>query len=181
MDTIRNYKLRKFLKLPEKKAVEYMYVLALCKPQETLREVFYLTVGQVQEIREKMSQGLLNDLIDVVGIVQDKTEEAVLDIKILDFFGYVKSVKEQIETIERAEQTALSSTVPNHKWELVNGSKRLEKFGIYNLLETISKGDIFKWEAAKQLSYADVFVKLHRDTVMDEINYEMSQIKTLKQ
>jgi len=181
MDSLVNYKFKDFLTIDPKVAEEYIDFLAYLKPKETAQQVFYMTLGEVQDIRDLMQQGRLDDLKEIVKKVQKLNEDEIGQMRIVDFFGLSRSIKDQIEEIARAERTSLTGKAYNQKWEAVNGAEKLAKFGIYNVLDKLAKGDIFKYEKALKLIYADVFTKLYRDTVIDDLEYEMSKMKTLTQ
>tara|TARA_R110000823_G_scaffold266679_1_gene386418 strand:- start:1172 stop:1726 length:555 start_codon:yes stop_codon:yes gene_type:complete len=176
---IKNYKLKELYRLNRETAVEYISILSYLSPQETAQELFYMSLRKVQEIRDLMQQGRLDDLVDAVVIIQDKPIEDIKELRVVHFFALVSSIRRQVDIIKRGEQAKLNGKSYNQKWEAVNGGDRLAKFGIYNLLDKLADGDILKYEAILDLTYADVFTKLYRDTVMSDIEYEMSKIKSL--
>lgn len=178
MEEIKNYKLKDFLKKDEETIQQYITVLTLSGTIPTKNEVFYLKLREVQDIRDHLTAGTIDNLIHAVAITEGKTYDEVQKLKILDFFRLVNSIVEQIEQISTAEQTSLSSEHPNFKWEAVNGSDKLAKFGIYNTLDTLSGGDITKYEQILDLSYSDVFTKMYMERVKADLEIEMNQLKT---
>jgi hypothetical protein len=179
MDKIVNYRLREFYKQDRELVQEYVNYLVYLKPLEDVGELFYMSLRIVQQVRDLMQEGTLDSLREIVKTVQNLTDNEVDNLKLDEFFGTVSSVKAQIVVIQNAEAAKLTGQSHNHKWEAVNGSERLATFGIYNMLDKLANGDILKYEQILDLVYADVFTKLYRDTVLDDINYEMSKIKTL--
>lgn len=199
---IKNYKLKDFLKQPTELIFDYINVLKHLKPIDTNNEVWYLSLKEVEFIKENV--GITNDesIIEIIGIVQgyediklpkwlkmilpkriesyinNSKKRKVLNLRIIEFFGLLNSVKEQLEQINNAELSSLVSSNPNMKWELVNGSDRLKRFGIYNALENLSDGDILKWDKIRELQYSEVFTKLLMNKVNSDLHHEMQNIKT---
>lgn len=180
MDSIINFKMKNFLRQDSVLAQEYVDYLAWISPEDTKRELFYCSLRDVQDVKDLLSVGTLDDVIRIVGIAEGASNESVLDMRILTFFAKLRSVKMQMDRILNAEQSSLVSKKVNMKWEAVDGSSRLSKFGIYNILDNLAKGDILKYNEILELNYADVFTKLYRDTILGDLDHEMQQIKTIK-
>lgn len=175
---ITDYTLSKFTKQDAELINEYVVALRYIKPISTERQIISLTLREVEEIKKQINSGNDKDLIKIIATVQGVKEKEVYKLKIIKFFGLVSSIREQLETIFRAEENALK---PNHidmKWQAVNGSERMSKFGIYNTLESISGGDASKYEYFMNMSYSEVFTILLMRKTQSDLQYEMSQIKT---
>lgn len=177
MESITNFKLKEFFKQDYELQQEYIQVLKLLKPVETKLEVFHLKLKDVEFIKQNLTSDNDDDIIEIISKVQDIKLEDVYELGIVEIFGLIASVKEQLEQIIKAEQSSLVSENTNIKWEAVNGSERIAKFGIYNTLNTLSQGDILKWEAIMNLEYADVFMKLLLDKTNNDLQQEMQNIK----
>ncbi|WP_418513717.1 hypothetical protein [Corallibacter sp.] len=177
---IKNYELRDFLKQDRKLINNYVEILQHINSLQTKNEVFHLKLKDVEFIKENLGSNSDDSILKIISLVQGIPEEEVLKIKITDFFGLINSVKEQIIRINKAEASSLVSENTNFKWEAVNGSERLQKFGIYNTLESLSGGDILKWNQIMELPYSDVFMKLLLDKTNNDLQFEMQQIKDIK-
>lgn len=157
-----------------------MSLLKFLKPVDTKRRLFDLKLRDVQDTKDSLSEGTFEELIKCVSIVEDIDTDAVLKMRIVDFWGRIMSIKKQIEDINHMERVSLTSEHANYKWEAVNGGERMSRFGIYNTLDTLSGGDILKYEAVYDLPYADVFTKLYMNRLKGDLEIEMSQLKTHK-
>lgn len=177
MKEIINFKLKEFLIQESNLISEYIVALQYLKPLSTRRKVFELKLKHVEFIKQNLYSNEDSELIKIVGIVQKEKISRVLNMGVIEFFGVVASVKEQLNTILRAEDNTLSATSINFKWEAVNGSERMERFGIYNTLENLSGGDVLKYKKIMNLSYSDVFTALRMKKESEELQKEMDAIK----
>ncbi|OAB78785.1 hypothetical protein [Cochleicola gelatinilyticus] len=178
MDNIKNYKLKDFLKQPIEKIEKYLQILQYIAPIETEREVFYLKLKHVELIKRTINSNDDKEVIKMVSKVQKISKKEILELGIIEFFGIVNSIKNQVEKIVEAEEKALQSEHTNAKFELVEGGKRLEKFGFYNVLDSLSDGDVLKWKKIENLSYDIVFTKLYLNRVKSDIQIDMNNIKS---
>lgn len=172
--TINNRSLKDFLL---KGSQDEMRLLTHLKPTETKKEVRHLTFMEVQNLKTWLSTGKMEDVLKAVGLVQDVSKEELIKIDIVTFFGILNALKRQLESIVQAEERGLSGGVTNVKWEAVNGSERMQKYGMYNTLDNLSGGDITKWEQIKNLRYSEVFLKLMMDKDKEILSKEMEAIK----
>lgn len=177
MDSIENFKLSKFLEQSAELVTEYIDYLVWITPEPTEHEIFYLTLREVQELKDLMQAGTIDDIIKCVEIAEGKTFEDLRSMRILQFFAKVNSIKEQMKAILNAEQT-LTSKHLNIKWETVGGAEKMAKYGIYNTLDILAGGDFLKWEQVLDKIFADVFVKLSKEATMNDLNKDMELIKT---
>lgn len=177
MDSITNYKLQQFLRQDAALIKEYIDYLVWLTSTPTQFDIFYLTLREVQEIKDLMYTGTLDDIIRCVVIADGTAFDELKNMRILPFFAKVNSIKEQMGSIKAAEQT-LSSKHHNFKWEAVGGADKMSKFGIYNILDNLSGGDFLKWDEVLDKVFADVFVKLSKDITMSDLVRDMDQIKT---
>lgn len=200
MQEIKNYKIKNFLRQSPELIAEYVQILGFINPIQTNKEVYHLSLRKVEFIKENLNNSTDDSLLEIMAMVQgyeDKkiikklpkfivnlfqlsAKSKVLNLRIVDFFGLLNSVKEQISDINNAESSALVSTHTNIKWEQVGGSDRLQKFGIYNSLYSLSDGDILKWEQIMELPYSEIFIKLLMDKENGDLQIEMQNIQTVK-
>lgn len=180
ISTVENFKLSDFLQKDMDFIEEYMRIMQYLKPTKTKNKVFDMRLRDVQDIKDNLSQGTFEDIIKCVVITEEKDFDTVLKMKIINFWGLVLSIKKQIEDINHMERVSLDSDQVNFRWEGVNGGERLAIFGIYNTLDTLSGGDILRYEKILDLPYSDVFTKMYMNRVKADIEMEMSQLKTRK-
>lgn len=178
MKEIINFKLKEFLTQDPELIQKYILALQYLKPVQTKREVFHLKLKHVEFIKQNLYSSEDSELIKIVGIVQKVKVKDVLEMPIVEFFGIVSSVKEQVNRIAKAEDNTLAPTEINFKWEAVNGDERMSRFGIYNTLENLSGGDILKYKAIMNLPYSEVFTALFMKKTSSELQKEMDKIKT---
>lgn len=175
---ITNYKLKDFLIQPRELIQEYITILGYAKKIETKKEVFQMKLKHVEMIKENLYSNNDADLIKVIAKVQSTEIKDVLEMPILEFFGILNSVKEQIETIARAEERGLQSNHVNVKWETVQGSKRLAKYGIYNTLKKLAGTKIWEYKKLMNCKYSEVFTLLMLLKDENDIQLDMDQIKS---
>jgi hypothetical protein len=175
---IDNFKLIEYLNQPPEVIEQYLIALRYLKPKETEQQLYKMKLKEVEEIKQDIDSGEDRDLIKIVALVQNCTQEEVLDFKIIDFFGLLNSIREQIKVILTAEENAFTPSKLNVKWEMVNGAERMSKFGIYNTLESLSNGDATKYEYFMNMEYSEVFTILLMRKTASDISQEMNEIKT---
>ena len=175
---IENFKLIDFFKQPPELISKYITILRYIPAKKTKRAIFNMKLKHVEKIKQTINSDEDNDLIVIVSKVQKITEEAVFDLPIIEFFGIVSSIRGQMKVITAAEENGLTSSHTDFKWESVNGSERMAKFGIYNTLESLSGGDALKYKYYMNMNYYEIFtILLMRKTAAD-LQREMSLIKT---
>lgn len=178
MKEIFNFKLKEFLKQDPELIREYILALQYLKPVKSKREVFHLKLKHVEFIKQNLYSNEDSELIKIVGIVQKVKIKEVLEMKIVEFFGIVASVKEQLNRIAKAEDNTLSPTEINFKWEAVDGDAKMSKFGIYNTLNSLNGGTILNNKKIMNLPYSEIFTELLRMKTSSELQKEMDAIKT---
>lgn len=174
---ITNFKLKDYLKQSPELIEQYLIALRYIKPIKTKRELFHLKLRHVELVKNNIDSGSDNDLIEIISTVQKCTKEEVLEIPIIEFFGILNAIRKQLKIIVTAEENALTPSEVNMKWEIVEGSKRMSKFGIYNTLENLSGGDALKYEAYMNMTYSEVFTILLMRKTASDIQREMNEIK----
>lgn len=178
MKEIINFKLKEFLNQDPELIQEYIVALQYLKPIETVKEVFHLKLKHVEHIKQNLYSNQDSELIKIVARVQGLKLKEVFEMKIVEFFGIISSIKVQIDTIAKAEDNRLSPTEINFKWEAVEGDEKMSKFGIYNTLENLSGGDILKYKKIMNLPYSEVFTTLLMKKTASELQKQMDKIKT---
>ena len=174
---IENFKLIDYLNQAPEVIENYLIALRYVKGSETEQKIFNMKLKEVEMIRQNINSVNDIDLIKIVAAVQKLDEKEVLDITIIDFFKLLNGIKEQLNIIIKAEENAFAPHEINMKWEQVEGSQRMSKFGIYNTLESLSGGDALKYKEYMEMEYSEIFtILLMRKTAAD-IQSDMSKIK----
>ena len=175
---IENFKLIEYLNQTPEVIEKYLIALRYVKPVETKREIFHMKLKHVELIKDTINSGNDNDLVKIVSKVQKCTKEKVVDLPIIKFFGILNSIKEQLKVIIKAEENSLTPNGVDMKYEIVEGAKRMSRFGIYNTLESLSGGDALKYKAYMNTSYSEIFTILLMRKTASDIQREMETIKT---
>jgi len=178
MIEIENFKLIDLLNQEQDLIQNYVVALRYVKPKETKRDLFNMKLKHVELVKQTIDSGEDRDLIKIISKVQKCTEEEVLDFPIIEFFGLLNSIREQLNLIVTAEENALTPSESNLKWEAVNGGERMAKFGIYNTLEMLSGGDATKYSHYMNMAYSEVFTILLMRKTASDLSHEMGKIKT---
>jgi hypothetical protein len=190
---IENFKLKEFLRQEKSLIEEYVVALQYMKAIKTDKVVFHLKLKEVEFIKKNLFSNDDAALIKIITIVQGFKKwnvfgfkikkpkalirRSVYQLTIIKFFGLVASVKEQIETIKRAEENSLTPSEINFKWIAVEGDKKMSKFGINNTLEALSGGDILKYKKIMNLEFSSVFTVLLMRKTSSELSKQMDGIK----
>jgi hypothetical protein len=175
---IENYTLIDFLLQPEKLIEEYIVALRYIKPVKTTCEIFHMKLKHVEMIKENIDSGNDEDLLKIVAKVQKLERSEVVKMKIIEFFGILNSIREQLKVIVAAEENSLTPSQIDFKWEAVQGSERMAKFGIYNTLESLSGGDALKYKKYMNMNYSEIFTVLYMRKTTADLRQEMEQIKS---
>lgn len=175
---IENFTLEEFFKQKPELVRGHITALKFIPASPTKRDVFNMKLRQVEAIKKGFGSGSDQDLINIVSEVQEVTIKEVLKMTIIEFFKIVNSIRNQIEMIVRAEENSLTPSDVNMKWEQVNGSERMAKFGIYNTLESLSGGDALKYREFMEMEYSEIFTILLMRKTASDIQKDMDKIKT---
>lgn len=176
---MKDYKVRELLTKPYSEVQDILTLAKHIKPNPDTTKVFRMKFVEVNNLKEFLGSTEGDAPIRAVALVAGIDIEKVMEMRITEYFGYLNSIVAQVKSIIEAEDKGLQSKHTDFKWEAVEGSKRLAKFGYYNTLEQLSTRGIAGWEEIRQLPYNEVFLKLLRDKEMAEIEREMNDIKSI--
>lgn len=174
---IENFKIKDFVKQKPELIEQYLTVLNYVKPKPTRKEIFHMKLKHVEFIKENLYSEDDEALIKIIKKVQKVDEKQIMNMTIIEFFGILNSIKKQMSMIQRAEENSLTPSEVNLKWEMVKGSERMAKFGLYNTLESLSGGDILKYKQIMNLNYSEVFTVLMMRKTASDLAAEMDKIK----
>lgn len=174
MDEIINYKLKDFLEQDEDLILEYSNILKLIEPTPTKHQLHEMTLREVESIKV-----IINDpehLPEVFNYFQG--DDKIENIKIVEFYGIINSITNQLENLLRMETRELVSEHTDFKWEAVDGSQRISKLGILPMIDNLALGNILKYEEILNLPYMTVFNNLRMKRILKDIQHDMDKIKT---
>ncbi len=173
---IENYTLSEFAKQSVELIERYIVALRYIKPVATVQELFHMKLKHVEMVKQNINSTNDADLLKVVAKVQKITKKKVLKMDIINFFGILNSIREQLKVIYSAEESLIPSHI-NFKWESVGGSERMARFGIYNTLDQLANGDGLKYKEFMNMNYSEVFTILLMKKTASDLQHEMDQIK----
>jgi len=174
---IKNYRLIKFLNLPEEEIIKTSAILRLLNPTPTKKRIEEFTLGEVEDMKDAFNTADYREIIHTIAMLEGVKDRKVLGFKIVKFFGLYNSVCEQIEKLYKRESDFLSPRHVDKKWEQIRGSERLAKFGIFNTLDRLADGDATKYDYFLNMKYSKIFTILYMKNVQDTLNSEMLKIK----
>lgn len=203
MEKITNYKFYEFLLIEDIEIVEkYLMILDMLNPLNQLKNPKYnkykfwqkqpkeievktlmnLSFGDVTEVRNNFYQPSIENIIESIEKVTEIEKKDILKLSILEVYGIINKIKEDLETIQNMELNELSSDDEDIELITVNASARMAKFGVLNTIDAVAKGDVIKWNEVEKLPYLTVFSKLMMDKEKNAIEKEIAdnQRKKLK-
>lgn len=177
---LTNYKMKDFLKQGEETFKQYNTALQFLQPTDTNKRLMDMPLRFVEYVKKTIPSATFVDMIDMIAHLQGVEEKEIREMKVVDFYGLMKSLVKQTVEIVQNEEKRLTPKHPNPKWELVNGAGKMSPFGIYLTLDKLSGGDILKWDAILDQPYSRVMTKLFMDTVKADIEHDIAQLETQK-
>lgn len=173
---ITNYRYKEFIQQDAETIEEYTTILFLVDPIKLNKDIEDCTLEQVEFIRQNLFVD--EELPTVFEYVEGITEKDFMNMRIVDLFGKLNAIKEQIEHINDLEAKYLVPEHHNMKWEAVGGSDKIKRFGIIPMVDGLAGGDVLKWQSILELPYSTIFRKLMYDTTMGDLEHKMNGIKT---
>ena len=175
--TIENFTLSEFLQKEPKLIKEYVIALQYLKPIETRKDVFNMKLKHVEFIKKNLYSNSDEALIEIVKRVQKIKKADILNMKIIEFFSIIASVKKQLKIIRDAEASSLTPSEMNFKWIAVDGDAKMSKFGIYNTLESLSGGNALQYKKYMNMVFSEIFTILYMRKTALELQSQMDKIK----
>ena len=92
-------------------------------------------------------------------------------MRVNTLFGLVNHIVQKLE-ISRERESKLDSFVDANKQIAMemSGAKRLNQFGIYNLVDSLAKGDKSKWDYYENLPYEKIYFFTTFVTLQSSVN-----------
>jgi len=139
--------------------------------------LIYFSYGFVKiDLPEYLTSGKLKEIIEAICKEQDIIQnESMNEHDVIAFFMWLK---DEFEIIQRLEKEHLNSP-PDIDMQAA-GVRELDEFGELNVIDSLSGGDILKWEQVEKLPYYKVFDKLKKNIVESRINKKYNEIITKK-
>jgi len=203
MEKIINYKFYEFLQIEDVELIEkYIIILDMLNPLSQIKNPKYnkfkfwqkepkeievksllnLSFGDVTTVRNNFYQPTIENIIESIEMVTGVEKKEIIKFTILEVYGIINKIKEDLETIQNMELNELSSEEDDIDLITVNANGRMAKFGVLNTIDAIAKGDLTKWNEVEKLPYLTVFTKLMMDKEKNAIEKEIAdnQRKKLK-
>ncbi|MBC5836784.1 hypothetical protein [Flavobacterium muglaense] len=196
MEKIVNYKIKNFFIIQDYKLiVDYLSILDNLNPLRQIQNPKYkwykikesktiqipsileLTFGEVTEIRNSFGSTDIESIIDSVMMLTKLKRNEVLNFTIIQFYGIISSIKADLIQIQNMEFNELSNDEDDINVELTNANERMSKYGILNVFDNLSNGDITKWNKIEKMQYLTVFTKLSLDNTKAKIQKEISELQ----
>lgn len=171
------FTLKQLSKQPPQILTAYLHIYQYLNPLETKNAVVSLKYKEVEFIKAFLSSKNDEDIIEIYCIVQGVKKKKIGKTSAIEFFSVLKSIRNQLEALYENENELLRTDVKNKKWDAVKGSERMQKHGINNTLEYLSKGDILRHDPILELPYLKVLNVLTMKKDLQELQYEMSLLK----
>lgn len=99
----------------------------------------------------------------------------VQKIEVNHAMSFILWLIDEMKTIRELESTYLRSD-PDVKL-LQAGINKLDQFGLMNTLDSLSKGDVLKYDEVRKLPYNIVFDKQYLEVTKNDIEKKLSKIK----
>jgi hypothetical protein len=189
LKSIENFKMIDFLDQSPELIEEYLVVLRYLNPLATKRKIMNMKLKHVEMFKRMINSGSDADLVFIIRKVQRVRKQRFLPrilgfndkisrMPIIEFFGLTASIRQQLQTIVEAEKNGLAASYSDFKWEQVQGSERMSKFGIYNTLDQLTNKRPHLYKKYMNMNYSEIFTILVKWKTEADIQHEMNQIKT---
>jgi len=168
-------RLYKLISLSQKEQIEAFDYLTLVKPKTKFvfksKDIFQLKLKDFDYLRRLMSTGDFVDICKSLNIVFRIPMFLIPFLRVNTLFGLVNHIIQKLE-LSRERESKLDSFVDANKSIAMemSGAKRLNQFGIYNLVDSLAKGDKSKWEYYENLPYEKIYFFTTFVTLQNSVN-----------
>lgn len=168
-------RLYKLLKLSEEEQIKAFEYLTLVKPKDKFilkgKDVFQFSLKDFDYLRRLMSSGDFVDICVSLKMVFRIPSFVIPFMRVNTFFALVNHIIHKLE-LSRERESKLDSFVDANKQIAMemSGAKRLNQFGIYNLVDSLAKGDKSKWEYYENLPYEKIYFFTTFVTLQSSVN-----------
>lgn len=156
----------------QRKAYDY---LRLVKPRDKFifkqKDVFQLKFIDFDYLRRLMSNGDFSDICQAVNLVYKIPVFLIPFLRVNTFFGLVNHIIQKLELASERESKLDHFSDSNKEIAMkMSGVSRLNQFGIYNLIDSLSKGDKTKHEYFENLTYEKIYFLITFTTIQGTVN-----------
>ena len=168
-------RLYKLISLSQKEQIEAFDYLTLVKSKDRFifksKDIFQLKLKDFDYLRRLMSTGDFVDICKSLKIVFRIPMFLIPFLRVNTLFGLVNHIVQKLE-LSRERESKLDSFVDANKSIAMemSGAKRLNQFGIYNLVDSLSNGDKSKWEYYENLPYEKIYFFTTFVTLQNSVN-----------
>ncbi|MDI9257281.1 hypothetical protein [Flavobacterium sedimenticola] len=146
-----------------------------------IKDIRSLSFGKVNEIKMNLLEASDKSIFDTIKMLVDVEDYHILNFTITTFYGIISKIRKEIIEIKNAENNELVDEYEDEFLAVVNAKQRLEKFGVINDLDLLSKEDVLKWKEIEELPYMVVFTKLRLEKEKNKIKREVAELQKKKQ
>jgi len=198
MEKITNYKLSQFFALQDIETVDsYMSILDLLRPinhitnpkyhwfnkePKTLpiKPVMTLSFGEVISLRKDFNNVTQQAIFEAIKLVTGLSQKSILNLRIIDFYSIISTIKQQLIDISNMEINELSpdeNQESNVDSQMVRADERMARFGELNTINFITGKDITKWAEIQKLPYLTVFTWLIMNKEQSAIQKDIEKLQ----
>ena len=137
-----------------------------------------LTTFAFQDVQDILEYHKENELMEILKLVTNKSEDEILNEKAGIFIKFVKWINEQIEIIYKVYDR-LNYVEELDKDDIIyqnSGSEKLDKYKEMLIYYSIDKNPIV-WEQLKRVPFEVMITKLMIDKDMNSINKKFTEYK----
>ncbi len=138
--------------------------------QPIFNDIFELRWEQLIELEELIKEA---DVFQVLQMVYEITEEEFLDLEIYNCFAAYQFVVNELNELHKMEEAELSSE-PSPE-QIAAGVEDLNRFGYYNNLDFLAKGNIMVYDELLKKPYSIIFRKLALEKTKSDIQTRYSE------
>lgn len=198
MEKITNFKIKDFFIQDAQLIQEYLEILDHLKPATGIEnpnwteeneepkiiqitQARLLSFGEVSHLRNLFQMGTIEAVIESISLTTKLKVNDVYELTIIDFYGAIASIKEELISISIMEENELVDDDDfDIHLEAVRANERMSRFGILNTINSLAGDDITKWDIIEKLPYMTVFTKLVMDKVRYNIQKELDELQKKK-
>lgn len=125
-------------------------------------DIFYLKWEQIIELQELVKD---RNVFEVLKMIYKIDEKQFLKLNLYNCFSVYQFILSELQRMADIELQELSEEQKNA------GQEQLNRFGYYNNLDFLAKGDILKYDELLKKPYAVIFRKL----VLEKVKYDIEK------
>jgi hypothetical protein len=173
-------KLKDILQLEDNKQLEYFKYLDIVKPKTSFRyryknykakRLVKFSFLDVDYIKRLFNDGEFDSILIVFSMVHNIKKESIYNIKFTSFISCLRSIKLELEDLIKQEEKLSFFTTKKVQMALKQSkSEVMNQFGIYNQIDSLSKGDKTKWNHFANMEYSRIKFMLTFDAVGNDFN-----------